>query len=150
MNISPTAAVIFLLLVAVTLGITYWAGKRNKSVSSHLVASGHISGRQNGVAIAGDFISAATFLGTTGAIALGGVKGFYYAVYLPICYVLANLPGAQPPAKPRPFPPPDVPAPPFWRPPPPVTFVTGLVMSHPRTWAIPASRNRLPGRFSSS
>jgi Na+(H+)/acetate symporter ActP len=87
-NISPTAAVIFLLLVAVTLGITYWAGKRNKSVSSHLVASGHISGRQNGVAIAGDFISAATFLGTTGAIALGGFNGFYYAVYIrsPMCW----------------------------------------------------------------
>ncbi len=99
MNISPTAAVIFLLLVAVTLGITYWAGKRNKSVSSHLVASGHISGRQNGVAIAGDFISAATFLGTTGAIALGGFNGFYYAVYIPIawpsrCVTWASSPSA--------------------------------------------------------
>ena len=96
MKISATAAVIFLLLVAVTLGITYWAGKRNKSVSSHLVASGHISGRQNGVAIAGDFISAASFLGTTGAIALGGFNGFYYAVYIPIAYVLAMLLVAEP------------------------------------------------------
>ncbi len=96
MKISPTAAVIFLALVAVTLYITYWAGKRNNSVSSHLVASGHISGRQNGVAIAGDFISAATFLGTTGAIALGGFNGFYYAVYIPIAYLLAMLLVAEP------------------------------------------------------
>lgn len=96
MNISPTAAVVFLILVSVTLYITYWAGKRNNSVSSHLVASGHISGRQNGVAIAGDFISAATFLGTTGAIALGGFNGFYYAVYIPIAYLLAMLLVAEP------------------------------------------------------
>ncbi|PID96890.1 MAG: cation acetate symporter [Actinomycetales bacterium] len=93
---SPTAAVIFVVLVGVTLYITYWAGKRNKSVGSHLVASGHITGRQNGIAIAGDFISAATFLGTTGAIAMLGFNGFYYAVYIPIAYLLAMLLVAEP------------------------------------------------------
>ena len=93
---SPAAAVLFVLLVSVTLGITFWAGKRNKSVESHLVAKGQITGRQNGVAIAGDFISAATFLGTTGAIAVQGFNGFYLAVYIPIAFLLTLLLIAEP------------------------------------------------------
>ncbi|MBL8929451.1 MAG: cation acetate symporter [Kineosporiaceae bacterium] len=93
---NTESAVLFLALVAVTLYITYWAGKRNKSVETHLVAKGAIAGRQNGVAIAGDFISAATFLGTTGAIALGGFNGFYLAVYIPISYLLCLLLVAEP------------------------------------------------------
>ena len=99
-QISPAAASIFLILIAVTLYITYWAGKRNTSAASHLVAAGQISGRQNGVAIAGDFISAATFLGITGAIALGGLNGvntgFFLAAYIPIAYLLAMLLVAEP------------------------------------------------------
>jgi SSS family transporter len=93
---SSESAVLFTLLVAATLGITYWAGKQNKSVESHLVAAGHVPGVRNGVAIAGDFISAATFLGTTGAIALGGFNGFYLAVYIPVAYLLCLLLVAEP------------------------------------------------------
>jgi SSS family solute:Na+ symporter/cation/acetate symporter len=93
---STESAVLFVILVAITLGVTYWAGKQNKSVESHLVAAGHISGTKNGVAIAGDFISAATFLGTTGAIALGGFNGFYLAVYIPVAYLLCLLLIAEP------------------------------------------------------
>jgi SSS family transporter len=93
---TATSASLFVALLIVTLGVTYWAGKRNTSVESHLVAAGHISGRKNGVAIAGDFISAATFLGTTGAIALGGFNGFYLAVYIPVAYLLALLLVAEP------------------------------------------------------
>ena len=93
---SASAGILFIALVAVTLGITYWAGQQNKSVESHLVAAGHISGRQNGVAIAGDFISAATFLGTTGAIALGGFNGFFLAIYIPAAYLLCLLLVAEP------------------------------------------------------
>lgn len=93
---STEAAVIFVVLVAATLGVTWWAGQRNKSVEAHLVAAGSISGRANGVAIAGDFISAATFLGTTGAIMLAGFNGFYYAVYIPVAFLLALLVIAEP------------------------------------------------------
>lgn len=93
---SMQAGVLFILLVGITLAITYWAGKRNKSVESHLVAKGGINGHANGVAIAGDFISAATFLGTTGAIALGGFNGFYLAVYIPVAYLLCMLLIAEP------------------------------------------------------
>lgn len=93
---NPEASLIFAVLVAVTLGITWWAGRRNTSVESHLVATGSLSGRKNGVAIAGDFISAATFLGTTGAIAVGGFNGFYLAVYIPVAFLLALLLIAEP------------------------------------------------------
>lgn len=93
---STETGILFTVFVAITLGITYWAGKRNKSVESHLVAAGHIPGGRNGIAIAGDFISAATFLGTTGAIALGGFNGFYLAVYIPVAYLLALLAVAEP------------------------------------------------------
>lgn len=95
-TISAPAAIIFTILVLITLGVTYWASQRNKSVESHLVAKGAVSGRANGVAIAGDFISAATVLGTTGAIALSGFNGFYYAVYIPIAFLLALLLIAEP------------------------------------------------------
>ncbi len=95
-TISAPAAIIFTILVLITLGVTYWASQRNKSVESHLVAKGAVSGRANGVAIAGDFISAATVLGTTGAIALSGFNGFYYAVYIPISFLLALLLIAEP------------------------------------------------------
>jgi SSS family transporter len=93
---TGSSAILFTLVVGITLGVTYWAGKKNKSVESHLVAAGHIPGRRNGVAIAGDFISAATFLGTTGAIALGGFNGFYLAVYIPVAYLLCLLLVAEP------------------------------------------------------
>ncbi|MBL3701001.1 solute symporter family protein [Leucobacter luti] len=87
---------IFVLLVAATLLITYLAAKRNRSAADHLVAGGRISGRQNGLAIAGDFISAASFLGVTGAIALSGFNGFYLAVFVPVAFVLALLLVAEP------------------------------------------------------
>ncbi|XBB69974.1 cation acetate symporter [Nocardioides sp. WV_118_6] len=93
---SAEASIIFVILVGVTLYITWWAGRRNTSVESHLVAKGSLSGRKNGVAIAGDFISAATFLGTTGAIAVGGFNGFYLAVYIPVAFLLALLLVAEP------------------------------------------------------
>ncbi|PID55328.1 MAG: cation acetate symporter [Micrococcales bacterium] len=79
-----------------TLGITWWASKRNKSVSSHLVAEGRISGRNNGLAIAGDLVSAATFLGTTAAIAFRGFNGYYYALFIPMAFLLALLLVAEP------------------------------------------------------
>ncbi|NUU24064.1 MAG: cation acetate symporter [Streptomycetaceae bacterium] len=90
------SAVIFTALVLVTLVITYVAARRSNSAADHFVAGGRLSGRQNGIAIAGDYISAASFLGVTGAIALGGYNGFYLAVFVPIAYVLALLLVAEP------------------------------------------------------
>ncbi|WP_433606268.1 solute symporter family protein [Prescottella agglutinans] len=93
---NPVSAILFAALVAVTLVVTAWAAKRNKTAADHYVAGGSLTGRQNGVAIAGDFISAASFLGVTGAIALTGFNGFYLAVFVPVAFVLAMLLVAEP------------------------------------------------------
>ncbi|MCZ4552295.1 solute symporter family protein [Gordonia rubripertincta] len=91
-----SSAILFASLVVVTLFITWWAAKKNKTAADHYVAGGRLTGRQNGVAIAGDFISAASFLGVTGAIALTGFNGFYLAVFVPIAFLLAMLIVAEP------------------------------------------------------
>ena len=63
-----------------TLGITYWAARKTKSASDFYTAGGGISGFQNGLAIAGDYMSAAAFLGVSGLIYMKGYDGVIYAV----------------------------------------------------------------------
>ncbi|GAB3366724.1 cation acetate symporter [Giesbergeria giesbergeri] len=70
----------FFVFVLMTLGITYWAAGRSKSASDFYTAGGGISGKQNGLAIAGDFMSAATLLGLTAMIYGQGVDGYIYMV----------------------------------------------------------------------
>ena len=70
----------FLLFVLFTLGISYWASKRTKSSAAFYTAGGQISAKQNGTAIAGDFMSAASFLGITGLIYSVGFDGLILAV----------------------------------------------------------------------
>ena len=74
------AIVFFFLFVLVTLGITYWAAKKTKTSSEFYAADRSISGFQNGLALAGDFMSAASFLGIAGYVALGGYDGLIYSV----------------------------------------------------------------------
>jgi cation/acetate symporter len=83
------------IIVAITLGITFWASRRNTSTSDFFVAGGKISAGQNGIAIAGDYMSAASFLGITGLIALNGFDGFMYSVgwfiaYLTVLFIVAE------------------------------------------------------------
>ncbi len=78
MNIS--AIIMFFIFVGATLGVTYWAAKRTKSASDFYTAGGGISGFQNGMAIAGDFMSAASFLGISGLFYLKGYDGLIYAI----------------------------------------------------------------------
>jgi len=73
--INPTAITMFLLFVAFTLYITWWASKATTTSSTFYNAGGQISGAQNGLAIAGDFMSAASFLGITGLMYVGGFDG---------------------------------------------------------------------------
>lgn len=73
--INPTAITMFLLFVAFTLYITWWASKTTTTSSTFYNAGGQISGAQNGLAIAGDFMSAASFLGITGLMYVGGFDG---------------------------------------------------------------------------
>ena len=78
--VNVTAIVMFLAFVAGTLGITYWASKRTRSASDFYTAGGGISGFQNGLAIAGDYMSAAAFLGLSGMVFAKGFDGVIYTV----------------------------------------------------------------------
>ena len=68
----------FLVFVAATLGITYWAAQRTKTAKDFYAAGGGITGFQNGLAIAGDYMSAASFLGISGLVFLNGYDGLIY------------------------------------------------------------------------
>lgn len=83
-------------IIGVTLGITYFAAKRNTSTDSHYVAEGQVGPIGNGLAISGDYVSAASFLGVTGLIGLAGFSGFYYATAVPLAYLLVLLIVAEP------------------------------------------------------
>ena len=74
------AIVIFLLFVLLTLGITYRAARQTKSASDFYAAGGAISPGQNALAIAGDFMSAASFLGISGLVFTSGFDGLIYSV----------------------------------------------------------------------
>jgi cation/acetate symporter len=78
--LNPTAIVMFLMFVAATLGISYWASKRTQNTKDFYTAGGQITGLQNGTAIAGDFMSAASFLGITGLMFLGGFDALVLAL----------------------------------------------------------------------
>ena len=77
---NPLAITFFFLFVAISLGITYWAAQHTKSTSHFYVAGGNITGWQNGLALAGDFMSAASFLGIAGLVALNGFDGLIYSI----------------------------------------------------------------------
>ncbi len=72
------AIIMFCIFVALTMGITYWAASRTKSTSDFYTAGGGITGFQNGLAIAGDYMSAATLLGLTAMVYLQGYDGYIY------------------------------------------------------------------------
>lgn len=75
-----TAIFMFLSFVVATLGITYWASKRNTSIANHYAAGGKITGFQNGLAIAGDYMSAASFLGISALVFGSGYDGLIYSI----------------------------------------------------------------------
>jgi cation/acetate symporter len=90
-----TALLLFLVIVAGTLVITYYASKKTKTASEFYTAGGGLTGWQNGLAIAGDYMSAASFLGIAGMIALFGFDGFFYSIgflvaYLVVLYLVAE------------------------------------------------------------
>ncbi len=74
------AIIMFLIFVLATLGITYWAARKTQSTSDYYAAGGGITGFQNGLAIAGDYMSAASFLGISGLVYLSGYDGLIYSI----------------------------------------------------------------------
>lgn len=77
---NPTAVLFFFVFIAISLGVTFWAAKNTKSAAHYYAAGGQISGFQNGLALAGDYMSAASFLGIAGLVALNGFDGLIYSI----------------------------------------------------------------------
>ena len=87
---------VFAAIIGVTMYITYLAAKRTKTAADFYAAGGGISGLQNGWAIAGDYLSAASFLGIAGLISLNGYDGFMYSVGWLVAYITVLLVIAEP------------------------------------------------------
>ena len=90
-----TSLFIFLAFVAATLVITYYSARKSSGSSAYFAAGRRITGWQNGLAVAGDYMSAASFLGIAGMIALNGFDGFMYSVgflvaYLTVLFIVAE------------------------------------------------------------
>ena len=79
-SVNPIAIAMFIGFVMLTLVITYWAAKRTRSASHFYTAGGGITGLQNGLAIAGDYMSAATLLGLTAMVYTTGYDGYIYMI----------------------------------------------------------------------
>ncbi|MCL2471938.1 MAG: cation acetate symporter, partial [Propionibacteriaceae bacterium] len=91
-----TAFLLFLVIVAVTLGITYWSSRRTKNTQQFYTAGGGLSSTQNALAISGDYMSAASFLGIAGMIAVSGFDGFFYSVGFLVGYIVVLFLVAEP------------------------------------------------------
>lgn len=87
---------VFGAIIAITMGITYWAARTTHTTSEFYAAGRSISGIQNGWAIAGDYLSAASFLGIAGLISLYGYDGFMYSVGWLVAYITVLLVIAEP------------------------------------------------------
>ena len=79
-DLNIVAIWMFLIFVVVTLYITFWAAKKTQSTNNFFTAGGNITGLQNGLAISGDFMSAASFLGISGLVFLSGFDGLIYSI----------------------------------------------------------------------
>src|SRR5258708_31462743 len=88
--------IMFGITVLITLGITFWASRRNRTTSEFYAAGRQITGVQNGIAVAGDYMSAASFLGIAGLIAFNGYDGFMYSVGWLVAYLTVLLLIAEP------------------------------------------------------
>ena len=93
---SNIPLIMFLVFIAITLGITYWASRRSAGASAYFAASRQIKGWQNGIAVAGDYMSAASFLGIAGIIAFQGYDGFLFSVGWLVAYLTVLLVIAEP------------------------------------------------------
>ncbi|MBN3928413.1 cation acetate symporter [Streptomyces verrucosisporus] len=82
---------VFIVMIAVTLGVTVWAGRQTKSAADFHSGGREFSGMQNGFAIGSDYMSAASFLGIAGMIALFGYDGFLYSIGFLVAWLVALL-----------------------------------------------------------
>ena len=87
---------VFLVFLVVTMWLVLRAGKSTSEASDFYTGGGTFSGRQNGLAISGDYLSAASFLGIVGAVALNGYDGFLYSVGFFVAWLVALMLVAEP------------------------------------------------------
>lgn len=92
----PLIITLFGLFVVATLIITVWAGRQTKGAADFYAGGRQFTGFQNGLAISGDYMSAASFLGIAGAIALFGYDGFLYSIGFLVAWLVALLLVAEP------------------------------------------------------
>lgn len=84
-------ASLFVVVVLITVGITFWASRQTKTAAEYYAGGRGFTGAQNGLAVAGDYMSAASFLGISGAIALSGYDGFLYSIGFLVAWLVALL-----------------------------------------------------------
>ena len=95
-TVSGVAVFMFAAFVAMTLAITWWAARKSSGAVAFFAAGRRITGWQNGLAVAGDYMSAASFLGIAGMIAFFGFDGFLYSVGFLVAYLTVLLIVAEP------------------------------------------------------
>src|SRR3954465_6687466 len=91
-----TPLLMFLVFIAITLGVTFWAARRSSGSAAYFPARRPTKGWQNRLAVAGDYMSAASFLGIAGIIAFQGYDGFMYSVGWLVAYLTVLLIVAEP------------------------------------------------------
>src|SRR5210317_1054061 len=93
---QPGAFALFMLITLLTLGISWYASRQVKTASHYFVAGGGVKWLVNGIAFAGDYLSAASFLGIAGMIAFFGFDGFLYSIGFLAGWIVALLIVAEP------------------------------------------------------
>jgi cation/acetate symporter len=91
MSSETLAGILFLVIVGITIGITVWASRQTQGAADYYAGGRSFSGFQNGLAISGDYMSAASFLGISGLIALTGYDGFLYSIGFLVAWLVALL-----------------------------------------------------------
>jgi len=91
MSSQTLTTILFLPVVALTVGITFWASRQSSGAADFYAGGRNFTGVQNGLAISGDYMSAASFLGISGAIALNGYDGFLYSIGFLVAWLVALL-----------------------------------------------------------
>ncbi|MDQ3663965.1 MAG: cation acetate symporter [Actinomycetota bacterium] len=91
MSDNALTSVLFLVVVAITIAITVWASRHNRDATDYYAGGRSFSGFQNGLAVSGDYMSAASFLGISGAISQFGYDGFLYSIGFLVAWLIALL-----------------------------------------------------------
>ena len=91
MSSEALTGVLFITVVLITVGITFWASRQTSGAADFYAGGRQFSGFQNGMAVSGDYMSAASFLGISGLIALNGYDGFLYSIGFLVAWLVALL-----------------------------------------------------------